>query len=133
MGANSEGSSGGNSPSWQSTVIAICMIALVGGIFLVVYLKSGIGDALKAWGAVGTIIGVLTGAIPTYFFQQAAVQTAQANTKDARATAESASANAETERKRADKAQAKFSALAGAADPNVVSQIQAANPDLFAA
>jgi predicted lipid-binding transport protein (Tim44 family) len=119
-------------PSWQSTVIAICMIALVGAIFLVVYLKSGIDDALKAWGAVGTIIGVLTGAIPTYFFQQVAVQAAQASTQEARATAATASATAENERARADKAQAKFSALAGAADPSVVSQVQVANPDLFA-
>jgi hypothetical protein len=64
-----------NNPSWQSTVIAVAFIGLVGAIFLTVYSRDGIDAALKAWGAVGTIIGVLTGAIPTYFFGKAANET----------------------------------------------------------
>ena len=58
-------------PSWPSTVIGLGFIALVGAIFLGVFYKSGMDPALKAWGAIGTLAGILTGAIPTYFFARA--------------------------------------------------------------
>lgn len=71
------------SPSWQSTLIAIALMALVGGIFIVVFEKEGTGEALKVWGALGTIIGVLVGAVPAYFFGQKAATVAAQGSKEA--------------------------------------------------
>jgi len=63
-------------PSWQSTVIAIGFIAFAGfGLWLAVG-----HDFATIWAGIGTVIGVLTGAIPAYFFkQQADSQTRRAN------------------------------------------------------
>jgi hypothetical protein len=59
-----------------------------------VFYRSGIDPALKAWGAIGTLAGILTGAIPTYFFRRANVNDVKDATKDAheamKATAEQA-------------------------------------------
>lgn len=60
------------SPSWQSTLIGLALIALVGGIFIVVFEKDGTSDALEVWAALGTLVGVLVGAVPTYFFSKQA-------------------------------------------------------------
>jgi uncharacterized membrane-anchored protein YhcB (DUF1043 family) len=49
----------------------------VGAVFITVYQKGGIDDGLKAWGAVGTVVGVLIGSIPAYFFHQVAKQEQQ--------------------------------------------------------
>ena len=54
--------------SWQSTVIALGFIAFVG---LALWVAAS-HDFATIWSGVGTIIGVLTGAIPTYFFKQQA-------------------------------------------------------------
>ncbi len=72
-----------SSPSWQSTVIAVALMLLVGGIFIVVFEKEGTGEALKVWGALGTIVGVLVGAVPTYFFGQKATTAARQDSKEA--------------------------------------------------
>ena len=107
-------------------------MALIGGIFIVVFLKNGTDAALKVWAALGTLIGVLTGAIPTYFFQQAHVEAAQSNVQAAQSVAAAARSEAGAERDRADRAEAQYRALAGAADPTVVDRMEKAHPDLFA-
>jgi uncharacterized membrane-anchored protein YhcB (DUF1043 family) len=61
----------GDGLSWKSTVIALALIALVAAMFLAVFYAAGIDAALKAWAAVGTVVGVITGAMPTYFFGRA--------------------------------------------------------------
>jgi len=61
----------GDGLSWKSTFIALALIALVAAMFIAVFYSAGIDAALKAWAAVGTIVGVITGAIPTYFFGRA--------------------------------------------------------------
>jgi len=66
-----------NQPSWPSAVVALGFLALVGVVFISIYQRGGIDDALKAWGAVGTVVGVIVGAIPTYFFHQIAKQEQQ--------------------------------------------------------
>ena len=50
---------------WPAAVVAIAFLIFVGGMFLAVFSREGIDAALKAWGAFGTIVGVLTGAIPS--------------------------------------------------------------------
>jgi hypothetical protein len=46
-------------------VVAVALIALVGFMFWV----AVDNDFETIWAAVGTIVGVLTGAIPSYFFK----------------------------------------------------------------
>lgn len=57
-----------SSPSWQSTLVAIVVVLLAGGIFMAVFEKSGTSDALKVWAALGTLVGAVVGAMPAYFF-----------------------------------------------------------------
>ena len=71
---------------WPAAAVAIAFLAFVALVFLVVYGHGGIDDALKAWSAIGTVVGVLTGAIPSYFFHQ----TAQRAQRDANLLREAA-------------------------------------------
>ena len=58
-------------PSWQSVVVAVAIIALVGVMFVTTLLHTtSVGDFLQVWGGIGTIVGVVAGAIPSYFFRQ---------------------------------------------------------------
>ena len=69
---------------WQATIVAVAFMAFVAVMFLLTplaYGQGGIDTALKVWAAFGTLLGVITGAIPSYFFHQQA-QSAQ---KDANA------------------------------------------------
>jgi hypothetical protein len=56
-------------PSWQSTLIALAVIALVGVMFWRITSGIDADSFAKAWAGVGTIVGVITGAIPSYFFR----------------------------------------------------------------
>jgi multidrug transporter EmrE-like cation transporter len=55
--------------SWQSTVIALGFIAFAG---LGLYLAVSSNNFSTVWAGIGTVVGVLTGAIPSYFFKQQA-------------------------------------------------------------
>jgi hypothetical protein len=72
-------------PSWPSAVVAVAIIALVG----VMFWKAVDEDFQAIWTGVGTVVGVVTGAIPAYFFRVDAQKAA------ARAEAISAEAPAE--------------------------------------
>ena len=65
-------------PNWPSAVVALGFLAFVASVFLTVYHRDGLDGAIKVWGVIGTVIGVLIGAIPSYFFHQAA-RSAQKN------------------------------------------------------
>lgn len=111
-------------PSWQSVVIAVAIIALV-ALFFVVGLKetTDSDDFLKVWGAVGTIVGVVAGAIPSFFFKtQADKATAQADKALEQADKATATATVQAER---------VQALAGAADPEVIERAVAMAPRAF--
>jgi hypothetical protein len=111
-------------PSWQSTVIALALITLVGGIFIVVYEKDGIDAGLKAWGAIGTLVGVVAGAVPTYFFGRVSAAAAQEQLQ-------SAVKQATHERQRRDTAEDKASVVLGLAEPSLLESARSARPDLF--
>lgn len=64
--------------NWPAAVVAVAFLAFVGAIFLAVYYRDGVDAALKVWAAIGTVVGILTGAIPSYFFHK----TAQAAQRD---------------------------------------------------
>lgn len=56
-----------NQPLW----VALAFIVLVGLIFVVTMQRmNSTDDFLKVWAAVGPIVGVVTGLIPTYFLPQ---------------------------------------------------------------
>jgi gas vesicle protein len=76
-----------SSPSWQSTVVAIVVLLMAGGIFVAVFEKSGTDDALQVWAALGTLVGAVIGAMPAYFFGQ---QGAAAAREEAQRTHEKA-------------------------------------------
>ena len=82
-----------NQPSWPSALVAVAMIALVAFMF-----KLAVDhDFDKIWAGAGTIVGVLTGAIPAYFFHQQAQQ-AQQQATAANARAEVAAGAADPEK-----------------------------------
>jgi Na+/glutamate symporter len=116
--------SAGNPPSWQSTIIALALIALVGAIFIVVFAKEGADAALKVWAAIGTVVGVLAGAIPTYFFGQKATTAAKEESQRAHTTADE-------ERQKRDEAEAKARVVLGIADQSAVEKAAELRPDLF--
>lgn len=86
-----EGPEKAATPTWQSTLIALALILLVGGIFVAVFEKSGVEDALKVWAALGTVVGVVAGAVPAYFFGK---QGADAAREDAARTHAAAASEA---------------------------------------
>jgi hypothetical protein len=108
-----------STPSWQSTFVGIAFIAAITGIFIVVVAKEGIDSGLKAWAAIGTLAGVVTGAVPTYFFGKAASTSAA-----------SAHAQLDDERKRRSEAELKVHTLF-TIDPELRAKAQAQRADLF--
>ena len=85
-------------PSWPSALVAVAIIALVG----VMFWRAVDADFATIWAGVGTVVGVVTGAIPSYFFQQ-----------------------------QAQKARERAEAISAAAPPEVVAAARAAAPDAF--
>lgn len=58
---------------WPATLVALAFIALVAIILLTTLPDSGDVDGfLKIWAGVGTLVGVVTGAIPAFFFKNEA-------------------------------------------------------------
>jgi hypothetical protein len=95
--------------SRQATLIAVFYVLLVAGIALTALIQYQVDDFLKVWAVLGTLIGVLTGAIPAYFFAVAA-------------------SSAQRERARMeDKAQT----LLGLADSELLTDAANLRPDLF--
>lgn len=91
-----------NGPTWQSTVIAVAFIAFLAyGLYLAVN-----SDFDAVWTGLGPILGVITGAIPGYFF----------------------AARAQDEQK---VAQRKADALQQAAPRAVVDEARQIDPDAF--
>jgi hypothetical protein len=85
-------------PSWPSAFVAVAIIALVGLMFW----KAVDNDFTTVWTGVGSVVGLVTGAIPAYFFH--------------------------TE---AQKAGARAEAIAAEASPDVVQAARAKAPEAF--
>jgi hypothetical protein len=100
--------------SWLSAIVALGFIALVG----VALWLAATHDFTTIWTGVGPLVGVLTGAIPAYFFR---VQTQQAQSERDKA---------QTER---DKANARALAIAGAAPIETMQRARGEDPDAFSA
>jgi uncharacterized membrane protein YdjX (TVP38/TMEM64 family) len=70
-------------PSWEATVVAVAFVALVGLALDLATTANGGKDFTTIWTGVGTIVGIMTGAIPSYFFANAQANKAAAATKRA--------------------------------------------------
>lgn len=91
-----------NSKGTGSLVMGGAYLVLVGAImWFCAKETSTFDDFAKYWGLFGTIIGVVTGAIPAFFFKAQAEQ-AQGQAATAQADAINAKAQVETEKARAD-------------------------------
>jgi hypothetical protein len=103
--------------SWQSTVVAVAFIALVALFYVFGLIQaSSKPDFMALWGTVGTIVGVVVGAIPSFFFK---------------AQADKATGQAEQAQAAADQHAERFTALASVADPSLVAKAVDAAPRAF--
>ena len=91
-------------------LIGLAYLGLV--VFIMVFCaeqSSGFDEYSKYWGLFGTLVGVATGAMPSYFFKT----------------------QADTAKAKADQATMKAELYAAVAEPGAAAQIQADRPDLF--
>ena len=113
-----------NRPTWQATVVGLAFLALIGAIFLSVFWKDGIDSALKAWAAIGTLVAVVVGAIPSYFFGAREAATA----KDAARTATKQLEVATAARQQAEE-QSRL--VLANANPELIKQLASDYPRVF--
>lgn len=80
--------------SWQSAAVAIAIIAIVGAIAITAIAKySTVDEALKFWSALSGLVGLITGALVTYFFSRGNIQQAQAEKNQAVQQSQAATAD----------------------------------------
>ena len=70
-----------SNPSWQSTVIGLAFVGLVALLFW--RAMEDFNHFSVIWAGVGSIVGVVTGALPGYFFGRAGHQAAREASKKA--------------------------------------------------
>lgn len=100
-----------------SSLMGIAYLVLVALIILFCAARSNnFDDYAKYFGLFGTLVGVATGAIPSFFFK---------------AQAEKATDLAGKASDRADKESAKAQVYAGALEPQKVNDVKQDNPGLF--
>src|SRR4051794_41166628 len=95
--------------SKQATVVAVLYVVLIAVIAVVALDRYEVDDFLKVWAVLGTLIGVLTGAIPSYFFAISAAEEKEAKKKS----------------------DARSEVILGVADATVIEKAKEIQPDLF--
>lgn len=93
----------------QATFVAVCFILLVGAITVTALEVYEVDEFLKVWAVIGTLVGVVTGAIPSFFFAVS-------------------SGRAQSQRNVAEE---KTQAVLGLSSPEVIQEATKARPDLF--
>jgi hypothetical protein len=88
--------------AWPSAFVAGVLILLVGGVTIAGIVRYPVDDALKVWGTLGSIVGLLTGSSVAYFFT--------------RGTVDAANTAATTEQQKAETARRALTAVAGSVD-----------------
>lgn len=91
-------------------MIAVCFIALIGAIAITALSVYEVDDFLRVWAVIGTLVGVVTGAVPSFFFSASA-------------------GKAQEERSQAE---AKVQTVLGLSDANILADAAKLRPDLFA-
>ncbi len=83
--------------TWASAVVALGVIAAVAAIAITAIVHyASVDDALKFWSALSGLIGIITGAMVTYFFSRGTVQSATADAAAAREDKNHATERADT-------------------------------------
>ena len=111
--------------TWPSAMVAIALIFLVAAVTVTAIIRYDVDSALEIWSSLGTVVGILTGAVVTYFFTRQTVAEAQ------RAAMET-QRKADSERTRANDALEAFVLAAGHVDPGVWTSIVQAEPKIAA-
>lgn len=107
---------------WQSVVVAVAVIAVVGGIAIAAIVKySTVDEALKFWSALSGLVGLITGAFVTYFFSRGTIQQAQQEKSQAIQQTQAATAEKTTALQAAG-------VLAGHMDQASFQQLKATEP-----
>lgn len=102
--------------SGQATLVAVVFVLLVGVITVTALNVYKVDEFLKVWAVIGTLVGVVTGAIPSFFFSRAAA---------------AAQETAQTLTTRAEATQAQAQTLLALSDSDLLDRALAARPDLF--
>jgi hypothetical protein len=91
--------------TWPSAFVAATIVLLVAGVTITAILRYPVEEALKVWGGLAPVGGVITGAVVTYFFSRGSVDAAKRI--------------AAAERERADTAGRALIAMVGFMDPDM--------------
>lgn len=97
-------------PAAASTIVALVLLIGVFVVFLSVFAVEGVDRALKAYSALGSMVGVITGSMATYFFTRETVT---------------------NERSHRDRAEQQAQTMMAAADEQAIERARAMRPDLF--
>ncbi len=102
---------------WPQATVASLVIILVGAIAVTAIVRyATVDDALKFWSALSGLVGIITGAMVTYFFSRGTVQTAtdaaRNSTELAKRSSDAAQASAADARNHANDAKAARAKLA---------------------
>jgi hypothetical protein len=95
----------GTMKDWPAAIVALGFLGLIG----VMFWRATEGDFETVWTGVGSIVGVATGAIPSFFFRS----------------------DAQNAREAASQAHTRAELMAGAADPDKVKEVRESHPELF--
>jgi hypothetical protein len=121
----SNGSSSSSAIGWPSTVVAIAIVAAVSAISIAAINHYGsVDDALKFWSALSGLVGIVTGAMVTYFFARGSVQAAQSATQTAQSAASSATSAKDVQAERALVATQGLAAALSEMDPEQAAALR---------
>lgn len=132
----SHSSWGSTVDKWPQAVVASFVLILVGAISITAIVKyATVDDALKFWSALSGIVGIVTGAMVTYFFSRGATQSAQQAAESANTRANSDHEAAKSNAAEASVAKAQLATThqalaitAGHMDTETWTKLQESNP-----
>ena len=82
--------------TWPSAVVALGIIAAVAGIAIAAIVQyDTVDDALKFWSALSGLVGIITGAVVTYFFSRGSIRSVTADAASAREATQKATEKAD--------------------------------------
>jgi hypothetical protein len=109
--------------SLASTLVAITLLLVLGAILAIGATRYNEGDLVKLIGALGPLLGIVTGAFVTYFFTRQAVQHAQ-TAAGARVASEAAQSAAQDAATRADGLRKAITEIFAELPPDVARQLK---------
>jgi hypothetical protein len=115
---------GTRGPGWPEAVVAVFFVAFAG---LAVFLGVEHDKFLEVWAGVGTVVGVLTGAIPGYFF----AKSSQSTTIEAQQSATQAQESANQAQESLEEKVNKLTSLLAVAPPDIVDEAKKADPSAW--